>query len=39
MKTNYERPEAEELKFVLEENFLATSNTEDPDDPGNETEI
>jgi len=40
MKTNYERPEAEELKFVLEENFLATDpNVESPDDPGTETEI
>ena len=39
MKTNYERPEAEELKFVLEENFLATSNTEDPNDPGEGGEI
>ena len=33
MKTNYERPEAEELRFILEENFLQT-NTETPiDDP------
>lgn len=37
MKTNYERPEAEDLKLVLEENFLETGgNFENPDDPGTE---
>lgn len=40
MKTNYERPEAEELNLILEENFLETGgNVENPDDPGTETEI
>ena len=38
MKTNYERPEAEELKFVLEENFLETQ-VENPNDPGEEIEL
>ena len=40
MKTNYERPEAEELNLVLEENFLETGgNVENPDDPGTEIEL
>lgn len=38
MKTIYERPEAEELKLVLE-NTILSGNMENPDDPGNETEI
>lgn len=39
MKTLYERPEAEELKLVLEKTFLDSGNVENPDDPGNEHEI
>lgn len=39
MKTNYERPEAEDLKLVLEENFLETGNVENPNDPGPGSEI
>lgn len=38
MKTNYERPEAEELNLVLE-NTILSGNMENPDDPGTETEI
>lgn len=38
MKTNYERPEAEELKLTLE-NTILSGNTENPDDPGQEIEI
>lgn len=33
----YERPEAEEVKLVVESNFL--SQMENPDDPGTETDI
>ena len=38
MKTNYERPEAEELNLILE-NIILYGNTEDPDDPGTEIEL
>lgn len=38
MKTNYERPEAEELNLVIE-NTILSGNMENPDDPGTETEI
>lgn len=38
MKTNYERPESEELDLVLE-NIILYGNMEDPNDPGNENEI
>ena len=38
MKTIYERPEAEELKLVLE-NTILSGDMENPTDPGNETEI
>ena len=38
MKTNYERPEAEELDLILE-NIILYGNTEDPDDPGQEIEL
>ena len=38
MKTNYERPEAEELNLILE-NIILYGNTEDPDDPGQEIEL
>ena len=38
MKTLYERPEAEELRFILEENFLQTM-VEDPNDTGEEIEL
>ena len=38
MKTNYERPEAEELDLILE-NIILYGNMEDPDDPGTEHEI
>ena len=40
MKTNYEHPEAEELKLVLE-NTILSGDLEDINDPGpgNETEI
>ena len=37
MKTIYERPEAEELKLVLENTILSLA--ENPDDPGEEIEI
>ena len=39
MKTIYERPEAEELKLVLEKTFLQSQNTEDPSDPHEEIDI
>lgn len=38
MKTLYERPEAEELKLVLE-NTILSPNTEQPSDPGEEIDI
>lgn len=37
MKTNYERPEAEELNLILENTIL--SQMENPNDPGEEGEI
>ena len=33
MKTNYEHPEAEELKLILEETILSGTNEDPIDDP------
>lgn len=38
MKTNYERPEAEELNLILE-NTILSDQMENPNDPGEEGEI
>lgn len=37
-KEMYERPEAEDLKVLLESTILS-GNMEDPDDPGEEIDI